>query len=57
MADETARLDQVVSDLLGKGGTKQDRMRLLRELVRRGEELPEGMLDSALQKLMERIAD
>jgi len=57
MADESARLDQIVSGLLDKGGTKQERVRLLRELVRRGDELPEEMLDSALQKLMERIAD
>ena len=57
MADESARLAQIVSGLLDKGGMKQERVRLLRELLRRGDELPEEMLDSALQKLMERIAD
>ncbi len=57
MADDSERLDQIVNDLLAKGGTKQERMRLLRELVQRGEELPDELLDSALQKLMEQIAD
>ena len=57
MADDSERLDQIVDDLLAKGGTKQERMRLLRELVQRGEELPDEILNSALQKLMEQIAD
>lgn len=57
MADDSTRLDQVVNDLLEKGGTKEERMRLLRELVRRGMQLPDEVLDSALQKLMERIVD
>lgn len=57
MADDSTRLDQVVNDLLETGGTKEERMRLLRELVRRGMQLPDEVLDSALQKLMERIVD
>jgi hypothetical protein len=57
MSDEKSQVDQIVQELLNKGGTKQERMRLLRELVRRGEDLPEEMLNSALQKLMERIAE
>ena len=57
MTDESARLDEVVRDLLDKGGSKPERVLLLRELVRRGSELPDGMLDSALQRLMERIID
>lgn len=57
MAGEDPRVDKIVQDLLSKGGTKQERMKLLRELVQRGEDLPDEMLDSALQKLMERLTE
>ena len=57
MAGEQTRLDQIVSALLEHGGTKEQRKRLLRELVRRGDELPDEIVNSALQKLMERLAD
>lgn len=57
MAGADPKVDQIVQELLARGGTKEERMRLLRELVRRGDDLPEEMLNSALQKLMERLAD
>ena len=57
MTDEPAGLEEVVSDLLDAGGSKQERIRLLRELVRQGETSPESALDSALQRLMDRLLD
>ena len=56
MTGEDSQVDQIVEELLSRGGTKKERMKLLRELVRRGEDLPEEMLNSALKKLMERLA-
>jgi len=57
MAGDARKVDDIVQKLLEKGGTKAERMKLFRELVRRGEELPDEMLDSALKKLMERLAE
>ena len=50
-------VDRIVQELLQRGGTKIERMKLFRELVRRGEDLPDEMLNTALQKLMERLAE
>ncbi len=57
MAGEDSKVDQVVQDLMEGDLTKEQRVRLLRELVRRGEDLPDDMLDSALQKLMDRLTE
>ncbi|MCB9869012.1 MAG: hypothetical protein H6836_00255 [Planctomycetes bacterium] len=57
MAGDESRVDQIVRELIERGGSKEQRVALLRELVRRGEELPEAMLQSALQKLMERLGE
>ncbi len=57
MSGEKPRVDQIVQGLLDKGGSKQERMNLLRELVCRGADLPEEMLDSAIQKLIQRLAE
>lgn len=57
MDGDESTVDEIVHDLLAKGGTKAERKSLFRELVRRGEDLPEEMLNSALRKLMERLAD
>ncbi len=56
MAGES-QVDRIVQELLEKGGTKAVRMKLFRELVKRGETLPEETLNSALQKLMDRLAE
>ncbi len=55
MAGEDPKVEQIVRELLEGDLTKEQRLRLLRDLVRRGEELPDDMLDSALQKLMDRL--
>jgi hypothetical protein len=57
MASQQPTVDQIVQDLLTRGGTKAERMKLFRELVERGEDLPDEMLNTALQKLMERLAE
>ena len=55
MAGEDPKVEQIVRELLEGDLTKEQRLKLLRDLVRRGEELPDDMLDSALQKLMDRL--
>lgn len=57
MAGEKPRVDQIVQDLLERGGSKEERMKLFRELVRSGEDLPDEMLNSAIRKLMQRLAE
>lgn len=57
MASQQSTVDQIVQELLERGGTKAERMKLFRELIRRGEDLPDELLNSALQKLMERLAE
>ncbi len=36
---------------------KTDRVRLLRELVKSGEDVPDELMEKALRRLMERLAD
>jgi hypothetical protein len=57
MTAEDSRVDRIVTELLEKPLSKGERMKLLRELVERGEDLPEEMLTAALQKLMERLTE
>ena len=57
MAGEDSKVDQIVQELMEGDLTKEQRVRLLRELVRHGEDLPDDMLDSALQKLMDRLTE
>jgi hypothetical protein len=57
MAGEDPKVEQIVRELLEGDLTREQRMRLLRDLVRRGEELPDDMLDSALQRLMDRLTE
>ena len=57
MSRAETRVDRIVSELLEKPLSKAERMKLLKELVERGEELPDEMLDVALRRLMERLTD
>ena len=50
-------VDQIVGKLCENQLTKRERMELLRELVQRQGEMPDEVLDQALQKLMDRLAD
>jgi hypothetical protein len=57
MTAEPTGVDRIVDELLESSLAKGERIELLRELVRRGEELPDEMLESALRRLMERLTD
>lgn len=57
MTAEDPRVDRIVNELLEKPLSKDERVELLRELVQRGEELPDEMLSGALRRLMERLTD
>ncbi len=57
MASEEPTVDQIVKELLEEPLTKAERMARFKELVRRGADVPDHMLDLALKKLMERLAE
>ena len=57
MTAETPGVDQIVEELLEGSLAKGERIELFRELVRRGEDLPDEMLENALRRLMERLTD
>ena len=57
MTAADSRVDRIVQQLLDEPLTKAERMKLLRELVEKGEDLPDEMLTQALQKLMERLTE
>lgn len=50
-------VERLVQELMDRQMPKADRMRLLRELVQSGEDVPDELLDRALRKLMERLTD
>lgn len=57
MAAEDPKVEQIVRELLEGDLTREERLKLLRDLVRRGDELPDDMLESALQRLMDRLTE
>ncbi len=57
MTAETSGVDRIVDELLDSSLAKGERIELLRELVRRGEDLPDEVLENALRRLMERLTD
>ena len=57
MTGEDSRIDWIVQELTEKPLTKQERIALLRELVRAEKDAPDQLLESALTKLLERLAD
>lgn len=50
-------VERLVQELMDRQMPKADRMRLLRELVQSGEDIPDELLDRALRRLMERLTD
>ena len=50
-------VERLVQELMDRQLTKADRMRLLRELVQSGEDVPDELMDRALRRLMERLTD
>jgi hypothetical protein len=57
MATEKPQVDRIVQDLLARPLSRKERIELLRELVRRGDEVPDALLEAALRKLMERLTE
>lgn len=57
MTGRDSGVDRIVEELLQRSSSKEERMRLFRELVRRGDELPAEMLEDALQRLMDRLTE
>lgn len=50
-------IEQIVQELLQRRHDKHERMRLLRELARSSEEIPDALMDAALRRLMERLPE
>jgi hypothetical protein len=50
-------LGPIIEDLMDLTLPKSERILLLKELVARGEELPDEVLEDALKRLMERLLE
>ena len=50
-------VDRIVEALMEKPLTREQRIGLLKQLVREGKELPDALLEEALERLLERIAE
>jgi len=53
----SASVEQLVQELMNRSIPKSERVRLLRELVKSGEDVPDELMEKALQRLMKRLAD
>ncbi len=56
-AEKEAQVDEIVEMLMHEPLPKADRIRLMKELVRKGDKLSDEILAEALKRLMERILD
>lgn len=52
-----SNLDHIVQELMEKPMPRDERIRLLKMLVREGKDLPDSFLEEALGRLLERLAD
>jgi len=52
-----SKLDRIVEDLMEKPNPREERIRLLKLLVREGKDLPDSFLEEALGRLLRRLAD
>ena len=57
MGATESRVEQIVQELMEKPLSKEERIALLRELVRKEKQAPDELLDAALTKLLDRLAD
>jgi hypothetical protein len=57
MTTSDNKVDRIVRELMERPLPRTERIRLLRELVRSGDEVPDELLEAALRKLMERLTD
>jgi len=52
-----SKVDQIVEELMEKPLTREQRIALLKQLVREGKELPDSFLEEALERMLERLAE
>ncbi|MFK7740726.1 MAG: hypothetical protein AB8H80_10415 [Planctomycetota bacterium] len=50
-------VDRIVEALMDRDLAKPQRIELLRQLARSGDDVPDELMDEALRKLMERITE
>ncbi|MGB3966802.1 MAG: hypothetical protein WBO45_08725 [Planctomycetota bacterium] len=50
-------IERIVEELMDRSLSKAERMRRLRELAQSGEDVPDELMDQAVRKLMERLAE
>ena len=50
-------LDSIIEDLMNLRLPKSERILLMKELIARGEELPDEVLEEGLKRLMERLLE
>ena len=54
-ADREEQIEEIVQTLMHDNLSKPERIRLMKELVSRGERLPDEALEEALKRLLQRI--
>lgn len=50
-------LDSIIEDLMNLRLPKSERILLMKELIARGEELPDEVLEEGLKRLMEKLLE
>ena len=53
MGSKEPSAEELIAELMQRPESRARRVELLRQLVRRGDELPDAMLDEAMRRLME----
>lgn len=53
MGNRKPSAEELIAELVRRPEPRARRVEILRELVRRGEELPDAMLDEAMRRLMD----
>ena len=51
------KVDRIVDELMAAALTREERIKLLKQLVREGKDLPDALLEQALERLLERLAE
>ncbi len=50
-------IERIVEELMERDLSKVQRIKLLRELAKSGDDVPDALMDQALRKLMERLTE
>ena len=54
---QARELDSIIEDLMDLSLPKSERILLMKELIARGEELPDEVLEEGLKRLMEKLLE